>query len=367
MRRTTAAIFLVVLPLLAASCITGPFAKTLEPSVNVHAFYYPWYGNPDTDGFWFHWAHGESDNKVEPEQIAANYYPSIGLYSSNSEAELEMHMRQLRQAGVGVIATSWWGPDHFTDKLLPLLLDVAHRHGIKVNFHLEPIAGRNDAKAAVYRDAIVYVIDHYGDHPAIYRDPKRGNKPLYYIYDSYLVQNEDWGTIFARDGSRTLRGTPYDGVFIGLYVKDGDDTKMLESHFDGFYTYFATEEFTYGSTVANWPALAKFARDHDLLYIPSVGPGYDDTVIRAWNTANQRGREGGAYYDRMWRAALDQRPEIVSITSFNEWHEGTQIEPAQSKTTPAFTFLDYAPRAPEYYLERTAHWVRELERRARSW
>jgi glycoprotein endo-alpha-1,2-mannosidase len=47
----------------------------------------------------------------------------------------------------------------------------------------------------------------------------------------------------------------------------------------------------------------------------------------------------------------------VGITSFNEWHEGTQIEPAVPKQIPGFTYLDYRPRPTDYYLERTAYWI----------
>ena len=46
------------------------------------------------------------------------------------------------------------------------------------------------------------------------------------------------------------------------------------------------------------------------------------------NAENTRDRENGGYYDRMFRAAVDASPDVVFITSFNEWGEGTQIEPA---------------------------------------
>ena len=45
------------------------------------------------------------------------------------------------------------------------------------------------------------------------------------------------------------------------------------------------------------------------------------------------------------------------ITSFNEWHEGTQIEPAVRKQIPGFTYLDYQPLSADYYLKRTADWI----------
>lgn len=138
---------------------------------------------------------------------------------------------------------------------------------------------------------------------------------------------------------------------------------MVDGGFDGFYAYFATDGFTYGSTIRHWSHLANWARANDQLFVPCVAPGYLDTRIRPWNGVNPRDREAGAYYDRSWSAALSVSPELVGITSFNEWHEGTQIEPAVPKQFTGFTYLDYQPLPPDYYLNRTAHWVREWQNR----
>ena len=40
-------------------------------------------------------------------------------------------------------------------------------------------------------------------------------------------------------------------------------------------------------------------------------------------------REDGALYQKYWQAALDARPDWILITSFNEWHEGSEIEPSK--------------------------------------
>ncbi|MCK5801618.1 MAG: alpha-mannosidase, partial [Lentisphaeria bacterium] len=98
-------------------------------------------------------------------------------------------------------------------------------------------------------------------------------------------------------------------------------------------------------------------RRHDLIFIPCVGPGYIDTRIRPWNSATTRSRDDGSYYDRMFKAAMDVEPPLIAITSFNEWHEGTQIEPAVPKTIEGYTYEDYAPLEPGYYLYRTRFWV----------
>ena len=111
-----------------------------------------------------------------------------------------------------------------------------------------------------------------------------------------------------------------------------------------------------------------FARKHNLLFIPSVSPGYLDTRIRPWNTKATRSRRKGSYYDLSWRTFQElQGLKIVSITSFNEWHEGTQIEPAIEKSTaPAenqtytYRYQTYNPHSSDFYMLKTKDWIEKL-------
>ena len=76
--------------------------------------------------------------------------------------------------------------------------------------------------------------------------------------------------------------------------------------------------------------MCRFAIKNSLYCGLSVGPGYNDSLIRPWNDHNSRDRDDGNYYTHMWTKALHAQPHIISITSYNEWGEGTQIEPARS-------------------------------------
>ncbi len=106
----------------------------------------------------------------------------------------------------------------------------------------------------------------------------------------------------------------------------------------------------YGSSRFNWPYMVDFANRNGLLSSISVGPGvptvfilylpcchasltvtaclsgYCDERIRPWNQLNTHDRKNGEYYRASWRAATSLNPSFISITSWNEWHEGTQIE-----------------------------------------
>jgi hypothetical protein len=60
-----------------------------DPSYKVAAFYYPWYGNPATDGEWIHWT---QEGYLPPKDIASDYFPALGAYSSNDPAVVAQHM-----------------------------------------------------------------------------------------------------------------------------------------------------------------------------------------------------------------------------------------------------------------------------------
>ena len=77
-------------------------------------------------------------------------------------------------------------------------------------------------------------------------------------------------------------------------------------------------------------------------------------------------RRAGKTYDGMWRAAIAADPDRVTITSYNEWHEGTQIEPARRHPgTILGEYANYegaygrtAEAAERAYLVRTAYWTK---------
>lgn len=209
----------------------------------------------------------------------------------------------------------------------------------------------------------------YGDHGAFYKFTTNTAKslPLFYIYDSYLTPPESWSELLSPSGSHSVRGSAYDSLFIALVVEERHMHDILAGGFDGMYTYFASNGFSYGASHQNWKVLKAFCEGNNLLFIPGVGPGYIDTSIRPWNNHNTRNRVNGRYYETALQAALNVRPEVVTITSFNEWHEGTQIERAVPKKTLTRVYLDYLPHGPDHYLELTRRWVEQYSREKAQW
>lgn len=350
------------------------FNRTV-PNYNVHIFYYAWYANLEYDGQYRHWNHNylpnwKRDNRKiyptgyhdPPIDIGSNYYPLLGCYSSNDPTVINLHMKQIKNSGVGVVVVSWSPPNYkdSPNNIMPIIFRYANKHKIKVALHVEPYIGRNPINFLNHLRSFYKL---YRNHSALYTIKlKQKILPVIYIYDSYLTPAVAWKEILTIKGNLSVRNTDLDAVFVGLLVEMQHRYHIKKSGFDGFYTYFATNSFTYGSTWKNWKSLTKFAMQNGLIFIPSVGPGYIDTQIRPWNAANTRHRRHGQYYDVAWRTALNNHVNFISITSFNEWHEGTQIEPAQCKTLKGYTYLDYEPEGPFYYLNLTRYWIGQFNK-----
>jgi glycoprotein endo-alpha-1,2-mannosidase len=299
----------------------GPASSAGLGRAEAAIFYYPWYSTPTRDGGWAHWyVHGEDGQPV----LSTPFFPSRGLYSSSNAKVVTAHMREIAAAGIRTVIVSWWGVGSPEDLRLPLVASAAHERGLRVAIHVEPYRGRTPASTA--ED----ILELYGQG---YTD--------FYVYDADRDPAADWATALAEiEGVRVFGHTHLVG-------------RAKAGGFDGLYTYdVATWN---GNTFARVCAQARKA---GLLCAPSVGPGYDARL--ATRATLVRPRLYGATYDRMWRSAVRAKPDVVTITSYNEWQEGTQIEPARTQTERAGYDGAWGTRglsAQRAYLDATARWV----------
>lgn len=342
---------------IAAIVLVAVVGSPAAPPPLVHAFFYLWYGTPSVDGVWSHWDHAQlphwtpsvaaqypppSVRWLPPHDIHAPYYPARGPYSSRDSRVLQEQFRDMRDAGVSVAVCSWWGRKGvssgdsqgvLTDDALALALDAAAAVGAfagesgapatRIALHLEPYAGRN---AESVRADLEHLHHAFGAHVGLYRDAVRA-LPVMYVYDSYHIAPLEWARLLSPSGDLTVRGTPLDATFVGLWLDEHHGRELAAGGFDGAYTYFASP-ISFGSHPRRWKAMALEAQGLGIAFVPCVGPGYDDSKIRPWNSAARRERRGGATYAEAWEAALAVAPAAVAVSTYNEWGEGTQIEAA---------------------------------------
>jgi hypothetical protein len=286
-------------------------------------FYYPWYSTPVRDGRWAHW-YVERDGQP---LLSTPYYPVRGLYSSSNARIVAAQMREIRASGVGTIVVSWWGEGSPEAERLPLVAAAAGRFGLEVAIHLEPYGGRTPASTA--EDIAELAAAGYND---------------FYVYDADRDPAVEWAAALAGiEGVRILGHTTLVG-------------RAKAAGFDGLYTY---DVVTWNGSL--FRRLCTQAHQAGLLCAPSVGPGYDARLATRHDVVRPRLR--GATYDRMWKTALCAKADVVTITSYNEWQEGTQIEPAQSQVDVPGYEGAWGRRglgAQRAYLDATARWTEQL-------
>jgi glycoprotein endo-alpha-1,2-mannosidase len=325
MRRALVLLLAVLIPVAG-----GSVAAEGAAPVRVAIFYYPWYGTPAHDGAYAHW---QQRGYRPPASISSGFYPTRGPYSSSDPAVLESHMAQIAAAGVDQVIVSWWGRDSVEDRRLPAVVEAARARGLDVAAHVEPYGGRN---ASTVAEDIVYL-----------RGLGIGD---FYLYGGHETPLADWAQLNASLGTD-----------VRVFLQTAWSGDAAAGGFDGLYTYDVLVH--HGGKLRR---ICGQARQRGLLCAPSVGPGYD--ARRAVADPRVKSRRDGATYDSMWRAALSAEPDVVTITSFNEWHEGTQIEPARAYVGPRGGRYDgydgawgLSGRAAEgAYLARTAYWAERL-------
>jgi hypothetical protein len=65
----------------------------------------------------------------------------------------------------------------------------------------------------------------------------------------------------------------------------------------------------------------------------------------------------------MWKTAIGSKPDLVTVTSYNEWQEGTQIEPARiafGKSSYDGAWGKNGVTAQRAYLAATLRWSARL-------
>jgi glycoprotein endo-alpha-1,2-mannosidase len=284
-------------------------------------FFYPWYSNPSHDGQYTHWTQG---GHTPPFDISSHFFPARGAYSSGDPRVLRAQMRDIAAAGVDEVVSSWWGQGSQEDARLPAVIAAARARGLQVAVQLEPYLGRSVDRVA----ADLAYLRGFG-----IRDV--------YVYRSTDFAAEDWSRVTRQpNGMRMFAQTN----LVGFAARAG---------FAGFYTY---DIVTYGGE--KFGRLCEQARALGILCAPSVGPGYDAT--RSTGEGHVKPRLFGATYDSMWIAAGRAGADLVTITSYNEWSEGTQIEPARHRGRYECYDGAYGPRgkaAERAYIRRTAYWT----------
>jgi hypothetical protein len=283
-----------------------------EMDKKVFAFYYNWYANAEGPvGWWFHWE-GVKEDSID----SSTDYPLMGAYDSLDERAISAHLEMARYAGIDGFIANWAGPGSFEDEVMPVLLDLAEEYGIALSAY---------SAATPYASHSAWMTDD-GRPVFFFYAPERGTPSEWLSLRTNL--EDDLGPVVLI--GNTL-DPDYLGVFDGFHIyicmPEPDGTVCLE----GYRSPMGRLKMGPRAMTLDDAFSAAYAGELvpvDIkLFLVSVIPGYDDTKVRDPGTF--RDRMNAVLYDQSWNAAMQLNAESVLVTSFNEWHEGTEIEPSR--------------------------------------
>jgi len=286
----------------------------------VLAFYYTWFDENT-------WTYDQlSDLPAQP-------------YVSRDRAAMGRHIEQAQQAGIDGFLVAWYGPNgqfNQTEPNLTALLDEAAARNFKIGILFEtnsPFLGGVDSVSG----ALQHASQVHMSHPAYLRVDGR---PVTFFWRPQIYGVGAWQGIRSQ----------VDPGYNQIWISEGVDVSYLNV-FDGHYLYSNTwnppSDLGYtNQKFADRVQGVENATGVNKFWVSTVMPGYNDVRIRP-GSGFARDREGGAYYAQAWQAAIASQPNWVVITSFNEWPEGTYIEPSA-----AFG---------RQYLDLTANWSQQFK------
>ena len=308
-----------------------PHLHAQNSSKIVLAHYMPWYASKSVSGDWgWHWTMNHFDpDKVRANgqrEIASHDYPLIGPYDSNDPDALECQVLQMKLAGIDGAIIMWYGSEDFAD------YGMIHRSSQHFVKHLKRAGlqfaicytdetvrlmvkreylSKQEIVAQGQKDMRWLADNWFGDEAYV----KLNGRPvllifgpLYFTADQLIQIMSDFSPALMFYGLPHLsEKTVMDGVFGWVPAREGNDWRI---YFDYLYTRDWTDESV----------------------IPIVFPGYRDIYEEA-EVHDSYGsidyRDGETFAETL-DLALNSNAPIIQIATWNDYGEGTVIEPTKT-------------------------------------
>jgi hypothetical protein len=298
----------------------------------------PWFQTKAVHGYWgWHWTMNHYDpdsiNQNGERAIASHYYPLTGPYDSEDKNILEYQTLLMKISGIDGALVDWYGMDNYFDygvlnagtQAIFTALQQAHLlFGIVYEDQsVEQIVKSGYVASENALDYAKGVMDYaqnnwYGQASYL----RLNNHPVVLNFGpQYFVNSADWDTLFSSLPISPLFFTldnrlapvaagafPWPPMWksnaLGILTQD-----LLNSYLDQYYAQAAT-----------WASLvtSAFPGYYDIYKEAGVGPSY-----------GYLDRLNGFTFSSTLQQALIHHPNVIQIATWNDYGEGTIIEPTE--------------------------------------
>lgn len=365
----------------------GPFTwqGSERPLLLVH--FMPWYQAPPTSGMWgYHWTMNYFTPKKQEDgswtSLASHFVPLTGPYDSADPKILEYQVLLMKLSGIDGVIVDWYGIENFWDygllnRATGRLFEAIEKAGLKFaicyedqtlkhmidNHHL-----KKEEDQAHLQQVMAYMQENWFGSEAYL---KQDGKPLLFTFGpQYFKSGDAWVKAFETLDTQPVFVTLDNPLVPGSVAaypwppmwasKSGVlSHDVLKSYLDDFYDKAERWPYKVGGAFPGFKDIYKEAK-------VSQGYGYLDAL-------------DGATFRYTLQTALDQPLDAIQIVTWNDYGEGTNIEPTleygykylemmqevRSVTDPDFHFTPEDLRLPFRLYQLRAQNVTDLDLNAR--
>jgi hypothetical protein len=301
----------------AESSVDNPYIREFENNSKtnnllVGAFYYPWSTSPSIR------------------------MPLLGRYNPQDQNVISKHIDWATGYGIKFFLHSWWGPASTENKALrdsflqnPLSQDIK----FCILYESEGRFGKSvNGQINVNENTCVSDFDYLSQY---FNDPrylKIDGKPAIFMYLSrdYVGDIKSTFEIIRKEHNPWIIG---DFVYWDIGRGFQED---LVLQFDAITDYtmafgnptVMSKKGFVNRVIGRYNLWKSFADQHKIVFIPNVMPGFNDDAKGGTYPNLNRDPDFFREFCQKSHKHIDSKEKMVTITSFREWPEDTQVEPA---------------------------------------
>jgi len=306
---------------------TGPVPVEKTNPMKIYVHYMPWFETPATNnGSWGqHWTMSTRNPEIVDEngirEIASYYYPVIGPYASSDKDVIEYHLLMMKYAGIDGLIIDWYGSFDVYD--FPLnkrnteaVIDMMDQVGLTFaltyeDWTLNSIVDQGASTGVIEaaKEDMEYVERNYFNLDSY---TEINNKPLLTVFGPQVLQEPSQWT-------EVLSGISKDPALLSLWYELSDLGSNGSGEFAWVYEDNTHCENFYKSRVSTLDIAIGGAYPGFRDYYQDGGWGDGQGWIIDHNE--------GATFEITLNLAQEAQIEYLQIITWNDFGEGTMIEP----------------------------------------
>ncbi|WP_299157220.1 glycoside hydrolase family 71/99-like protein [uncultured Tenacibaculum sp.] len=304
--------------------------RTLEKPIFVH--YMPWFRSKEIDGAWGqHWTMTNKNpdviNSEEKREIASHYYPLIGPYSTKDKYLQQYHLLLMKLSGVDGVIFDWYGKRDILDfeeikQGMESFVSELEKTSLEFSVMYEDRVVKEQARSLTQLQINQAIGDlKYIEQKYLSKDCyiQIESNPLLMIFGpSYIDNATDWSTILNSISTNVNLLALWNATnLLGSTNTSGEYAWIDKNHLTTLSGYYLNN-VDFNKDIVGGVAYPRF----DDFYIEG---GWKLPEEEDWSLDGR----GIDVFKESFDESLRHSVDFIQIATWNDFGEGTQIEPTK--------------------------------------